>query len=93
MVSEAVFFAAAAGLVYLVGYTVMVPWWRNPVGRSMVSLVAAIELLLLPPVLRSLAGVDLRDPWFRWYYWASLHLVAFVMLWRLVVAYRVQRRG
>ncbi|MBS2962586.1 hypothetical protein KGA66_05975 [Actinocrinis puniceicyclus] len=91
MDSWSVCFPFAAALVYIAGYTAMARWWRTPVGRSMVSLAVAIALALLPAVLHYAAGLALTRRWFRWYDRGSLNAIGVILLWRLVVLWRVQR--
>ena len=94
MDSFVVYWAFGAAVAYIVGYSVMAPQWiRHAVGRSMVSLAGALALALLPSVLHYAVGVNLFRPWFLWYYRASLFAIGLIMLWRLVVVYRVQRGG
>jgi hypothetical protein len=79
-------------VVFLVGYSVLAPWWRNPVGRAVASLDVALLLALLPSALRQVFGLHFtRDGWFTWYYGATLLLVSAVTLWRLAVIWTVQR--
>lgn len=93
MDSWSAYFAFGAALVYITGLTLMSPWWKTPVGRSMFALAAAIAIALLPSVLHYAIGLNLGYPWFRWYYRASLHTIGAILLWRLVVLWRVQRCG
>lgn len=86
-------FAFGAAIAYIAGYTAMARWWRHPVGRSMVSLAAAIALALTPAVLRYAIGLNLGHPWFQWYIRASLNVIGAILLWRLVVLYRLRREA
>lgn len=91
MDSAVVYFAFGSTVVYILLGSLMWPWWSTPVGRSMVSLAAALGLALLPSTLHFAVGLDLLHPWFLWYYRVNLTLIGLIMLWRLVVLRRVQR--
>lgn len=92
LIEAAVFFSFACSVVFVAGYTWLAPWWRNEVGRAMVSMDAALMVLLLPSVLHYTAGLNVLNPFFRGYYVGSLALAGLIALWRLVVVYRVQQR-
>jgi len=77
-------------LTFLVGYSLLAPWWRSPVGRAVASLDMALLLALLPSALHLLFGLNVSYPWFAWYYGGSLFLVSAITLWRLAVIWVVQ---
>lgn len=81
-------------LTFLVGYSMLAPWWRNPVGQAVALLDIALLLALLPSILHLVFGLNIvAYRWFAWYYGASLFLVAGITLWRLVVIATVQRHA
>lgn len=88
-----VYFAAGSVLVFLAGMSVLAPWWRSPVGRTMVWLSVAIFAALVPSVLHYAVGVTLARPWFAWFYRGVLVAFAGVHWWRLWVFWRIQREG
>lgn len=82
-------------LAFVIQYTWYAPWWRDPLGRTIVikdlCLVAAIAPML---VLRWLLQ---NDPgWLTFFRWLSLAMVAAiapVMIWRMVVWRKIHRKG
>lgn len=86
----AVFTAFFSSIVFVLGYSLIAPWWRQEVGRAMVSLDCGLMLALAPAVLRMLFHVTNWLTFFAWYYGGSLLLVAGITLWRLLVIWHVQ---
>lgn len=89
----AVYFAAGSVLVFLAGVGLMAPWWRSPVGRTMMYLSAAIFVALLPSVLHFAAGWSLTRTWFAWFYRSVMIAFGGIHWWRLWMFWRVQREG
>jgi hypothetical protein len=85
------FFSFFSSLLYIAGYTLLAPWWRNPVGRGMVSFSAATVVLLLPATLHFAFGITTANTFFGWYYFSSLVLSGIIELWRLQMVYRIQQ--
>lgn len=83
--------AFCASVLFVVGYSLIAPWWRYAVGRTVVSLDAAIALTLLPAVLRRWFHVPVTGVFFEWYDSTSLLVVAGITLWRLWTIYRFQK--
>lgn len=86
----ALLFAFWSSIVFMLGYTVISPWWRYTVGRAIVALDAALTVTLLPSALYYMFGVSPRESALRWYVGFSLVLVGLVALWRLWVIWSVQ---
>jgi hypothetical protein len=82
--------AFCSSLLFLVGYTVMAPWWRYTVGRAFASLDAAVMLTLLPSVIHLWFGVSITSAFFAWYEVTSFFVVAATTLWRLATIRQVQ---
>lgn len=82
-----------ASAVFILGYSMLAPWWRYAVGRTVVSLDFGIMLALLPGMLRVWFGVRVTSAFFAWYYCFSLLLLAGITLWRLYAIYRLQQQG
>jgi len=87
----AVLFAFGCSLVLIVGVSLIWAWWESWLGRSLMSLDVAISLALAPAVLRVLFGLTTARLVIACYYAASLFTVGLIMMWRLVVVWRVQR--
>lgn len=82
------FFASA----FVVLYAVTAPWWRDEVGRNIMSLMAVIAAVLDLAVVRILGAVDNDAAWF-----ALLRLIVFafvpvVLALRFWLLWKVQVR-
>lgn len=88
----AVLFAFCCSVLYIVCYTVMAPWWRNPWGRGMVSFSTATVLIELPIVLHYLLGFTISNNVFAWYYVASFIFSGLIELYRIKTTYQVQQK-
>lgn len=87
----ATFFSA---LVFIAAYSLLAPWWRYSIGRTIVALDAAVALTLLPQTLHMLFGVHvLSDIRWAWFTLVTFGAVPVVILWRLWIFWRIQRRG
>lgn len=89
----AVITAWCSSVIFLVGYSLIAPWWRHPIGRAVAFLDLCLALALCPSMLHQLFDVNIQRIWFAWYYGCSLYLVSLVTLWRLVVIFMIQRRA
>lgn len=86
--------AFVSSLIFIIGYTVMAPWWRYAVGRAMVTLDLAISLTILPGILHLAFGLSTAtSEFFAWYRVISLGAVAATTLWRLYTVHKVQGSG
>lgn len=88
-----VLFAVGCVLAFLVGVTLIAPWWRREPARSMVALSLTLLVTLTPSVLHYLVGWTLSLTVFAWFYCGSMATVGVVHLWRLWAFWRVQRDG
>jgi hypothetical protein len=84
---------AIAIVVFVVDYTRLAPWWRNPIGRTIVSK----DCLLFIPIF--LGGLSVFWHFNRtsshiaaWLTVVSFGLIAPVMLWRTVVFELIHRQ-
>lgn len=88
--------ALVATLAFIVQYTLLAPWWRNPIGRTIVWIDALLAAALAPAVFSlyfhfnrftSLAA--------GWVDAGIIFLIAAGMTWRMVVwqRYHRARRG
>jgi len=83
-----------AGLLFIAVYSVLAPWWRYSIGRSIVALDTAITLVLLPGVLHILFGVNnLAGHFWTWFALVTFGSVPLIILWRLVIFVCIQRKG
>jgi hypothetical protein len=91
LTNDVVMAAFAASVLFIAVYTVLAPWWRSQIGRSLIVLDTGLALVLAPSVLHRLLGVTITESLpFAWYYLASLALVAGSTLWRTWIVARVQ---
>lgn len=88
---DVVVWAATISVVlFVVQYTLSSPWWRDPVGRTVVAKDCALLCLLIPAVL-VMVWPGLLDPVAGEIVGVtSLALVAAAMLWRSVVWWRIR---
>jgi hypothetical protein len=86
----ALLFSFWSSLVFIVGYTLISPWWRHMVGRSIVAMDVALMLTLLPSALHLMFGLSPRAGFFGWYDGFGFILVGLIALWRLWMFWRVQ---
>jgi hypothetical protein len=82
------FFCSA---IYIGGYSLLAPWWKNPWGRGMVAFSFATWLLLLPTVLHLTFGISFSNGVAAWFYIMVLYLSGAIEIYRLRWAYRVQQ--
>lgn len=85
--------AFAASIIFVVGMTCILPWWRALVTRSLI-----IADLCWAVTLAPLAGSELlhwNEGSIAWvcYYAVSLSLSCVVTIWRLWVMWHEQQRG
>lgn len=92
-IEGAVWFSLACSLAFVIGYTIIAPWWRTDVGRAMVSLDIALLAILAPSVIHYVFGLNLSHPFFGWYYFASLVFAGAVTLQRLMTIVKINRES
>jgi hypothetical protein len=95
LATAAVTAAFLAPLLLVAVYSAVAPWWRSQVGRTLVTVKAAISLALLPPFLHRVTGQgDIgTTPAFNVFIsitWGILALVLLRMTWVIIAT---QRRG
>lgn len=81
-------------IAFIADYSRLAPWWRNPVGRTIVIK----DLLLLGVISMVVLSVffqfsRLTSQVAAWIQIAELAAMAVVMLWRIVVFERIHRHG
>lgn len=89
LATVAVTAAFAAPLLLIAVYTVVAPWHRTQIGRTLVTVEAAISLALLPPFLHRISGHGNvgSSPAFNVFNtiaWGVLALVLLRMTWVIV---------
>lgn len=90
----AVQFAFWAAVAFIVGYTLLAPWWRTPIGWARVSLDAGIALALSPTLIHLWTGMRVEDSVsFAWYQIAAVAFVGCVSLWNLALVARHQLKA
>ncbi len=84
-----------AGFVSLTGwvvlYSFLADWWRNPVGRTLVAKTALVAGLFVAPVLSIFFRLDIYIA--GWTDVALVGLVTPVMIWRSLVWWRLHKAG
>lgn len=80
-------------VVFVADYSRLAPWWRNPVGRTIVIkdllLLGVISLVVLSVFFRFSRLTSLVASWIQI---AELGGMAVVVLWRVVVFEQLDRR-
>jgi hypothetical protein len=80
--------AFLAPLLLIAVYSATAPWWRSQVGRTLVTMTAAISLALLPPFAHRVTSPDAVPgkafTMFQAATWGILALVLLRMTWVIV---------
>ena len=90
--------ALIAGFVSLAGwialYTALAPWYRNPIGRTLVAKTALVAAMFVPTTLSLFWHLSRKDSYLvGWIDVALIGLVTPVMVWRSVVWVKLHRAG
>jgi dolichyl-phosphate-mannose--protein O-mannosyl transferase len=81
-------------VAFVAYYTRLAPWYRNPIGRTIVFKDLALILVLLPSVLSIFLSFNrLTSHIAAWFDVASFALVPVIMIWRIIVWRRLDRLG
>jgi hypothetical protein len=79
-------------LLLIAVYTVTAPWWTSRVGRTLVTVEAAISLAVLPPFAHRVTSPssvpDVAFTWFQTVTWGILALVLLHMTWVIIATQR-----
>lgn len=76
---------------FIADYTRMAPWWRNPIGRTIVIKDILLILVLIPSILALFFTFDRFTSYVAaWVDVALLGALIPVMLWRIAVWRRVK---
>jgi len=82
----------ASILLWIVTYSTVAKWWRNPVGRTIVLFAALVACLLVPTTLSLFFQLSRTTSLAAaWADVALIGLVTPVMCWRIVTWRRVAR--
>ena len=94
LTDDVVLGAFFGSLFFIVSYTITTPWWRHAIGMTLVVLDAGLVLTLAPGVLHRLFGLPFENSqFFKWYFLASLTLVAGGVWWRSLVMLKLNWHG
>lgn len=86
----ALWFAFCASLAFTPVVSLIWPWWRHAWGVNIVTLELAIAAALLIPWLRLVFRLDGLA--FQWVELAAVVYVGMVILWRVALIWKDQRR-
>jgi hypothetical protein len=53
-------------IIFIVCYTVLGKWWKNWIGRAIVTLMAATSLIPLSKIIVLLAGISTKSVTYTW---------------------------
>jgi hypothetical protein len=85
-------FCSLAGWIAL--YTFLAPWWRNPVGRTLVIKTFLIAFLFIPSIFSLFFHLNKGDSYLVGWIDAGLIMsVTPVMLWRCLVWLKLHAAG
>lgn len=90
--NDAVFFAWAGSVAFLVIYILLARGHRSEIGRALIALDGGLTLALGPSVVHRLTGLSLTSMSFAWYFVASIALVGAATWWRTWFVIKVQWR-
>lgn len=80
-------------LLFIIQYTFLGKWWKNPIGRTIVVETVAILLVLFPSILHAYFGVTTRDSaGFAWYTLVSFSMIPFIFLGRIISFELIRRK-
>lgn len=79
---------------WIVIYTRIAAWWRNPIGQTLVAKTALIALLLVPTILSLFFHLNRLTSYVAgWVDVALIGLITPVMIWRSAVWIQIHRNG
>lgn len=85
-------FVSLTGWVVL--YSALAAWWRNPIGRTLVAKTVLIALLFIPTAMSLFFNLNRLDSYIAgWADAALIGLVTPVMLWRSLLWWRLHQAG
>lgn len=85
-----------SGEVSLIGwivlYSILAPWWRNPIGRTLVAKTALIALIIVPSILGLFFHLTIAaHNYVAWIDIGLVGLITPVMIWRSAVWLKIYR--
>lgn len=83
--------AWGSAVLFVAVYSLLAPWWHNPLGRTIVALDGGIILTLLPHMLRLVLGVNEAGTFYAWFEFLAFMLVPASILWRTWILLRIHR--
>jgi hypothetical protein len=79
-------------LAFILDYSRLAPWYRNPIGRTIVTKDILLLVILIPGVLSLFFEFNrLTSRIAAWIDLVAFALIAPVMVWRIVVFERIHR--
>ena len=86
--------SVVAIVAFIACYSRWAPWWKDPIGRTIVFKDIALILVLVPSMLSIFVDFNrLRSRIAAWYDVGSFALVPVIMCGRIVVFRRIHRDG
>lgn len=82
--------ALVLGALFIAQYTLYSPWWRDPIGRTVVAMDLAIFFAIVPLVVQTFFRVDLHAQVFlSWFDVSCVMCVPLILAWRMLVWHRI----
>jgi hypothetical protein len=91
--NDAVFFACAGSVAFLLVYVLLSRGYRTEIGRALIVMDVGLTFALGPPVLHRLTGMSVASIGFAWYFAASIAVVGLATWWRVWFVVKVQWRN
>ena len=93
LAQDVVLFSFITAIMFILGYSVLAPWWKSEIGWARISLDFGIAVALSPTFIHVTFGVHVDEsPVFAWYTIAAIAFVGLVSLWNLALVARVQSK-
>lgn len=86
---EAIFYASIG---FVAGVSLFWAWWQGQLGWSIIAKSLALTIAVFPAMLHYWFGVA-APTWLMYVSIYALWLIPPILAWRLVVIWRLQRRG
>jgi hypothetical protein len=91
--NDAVFFACAGSVAFLLVYVLLARGYRSEIGRALIVMDLGLTLALGPSVIHRITGLSLASIGYSYYFVASIMVVGLATWWRVWFVIKVQWRN
>lgn len=86
--------AVASIIAFVAYYTYLAPWWRDPIGRTIVAKDLALVLALIPGILSIFLHMSRSTSYVvAWIDVGMLAAITGVMAWRIAVWHQIHKKN